>query len=478
MKFFKHAARTRLGLEELETRLALAPFHWSGLESPDFWDRDNWVEDAAPPNDGTADIYIGTLQQIAEYPKSTAQNVDLKSLHLYYDEIHFNTPFLTLDRSALTLRNGGTMTGGTLTPRIYQVDSTGGGDVRNITLAGGTFIWTHGEIIVGAQTPDFIVQEGASLHVNLGGGFLGRTVRLGDRLVNDGGTINIIGGPPAGSTFEFSNGYGLTNQRGTVTVSHDVSLTRDEGHAINLNNAVIVNYSGATVTMRDGTITSELPVNNSGTFQVLGEAQTAVVTIKNASPTGTSNLGFRQDAGLTRIEANGFNATLNVNEGYAVLQGALIGLASGTAFTPKLASANGDITFGNLGTGSVDVSVGDSTHVNTVFVLAPKTLVTIGTRTNVHWQYQKVGGTASHSKLEVQGAVTIAAANTHATISTVAGTPANGEQATVLTSTGVFTGTFATNAGIFTGGGWNGLADNPNKKYVFTATVGGGGGEE
>ncbi len=451
-------------LQQLESRWVPASFFWEGDVSSNFWLDGNWSGGVAPPNDGSADVTIvGTRGRIAE-PRITATNTNLNSLTMYEQ----NELSLTLDRSSLTLQNGGEMSS---VGSIRLEDSTGGWGIPGITLAGGTFRWTRGIINPGTKWQQaFTVLPGATLHITTGG-FL--SPMLGTMLVNIRGTINIVGSP--GGWFTFGNGQGLQNWGGAVTISYSVTLGRHLGGAPNFDNAYILNVDSGTMTWRDGKIASHLPVSNYGTFNVAAQTQSTLVEISNAS-SNTSNVGMEQSVfGSTLIDANAGNVSLRVDQGYRGFGGYLSARASGAGFIPSLVSDNGNIRLGSGGPGrSFLLTVGGEDHTNTAFVMfSAEVSFEAGTQVDWFWKNE------SYSRLEVQGALSIAAQDTTAGINTVEGRPNHGTRATVLTSTEAFTGTFARAESDYSFGWWIGAAENPDRRFVFTANdvagFGGGG---
>ncbi|BAZ29027.1 filamentous hemagglutinin family outer membrane protein [Cylindrospermum sp. NIES-4074] len=258
---------------------------------------------------------------------------------------------------------------------------------KNITLqpfTAGQNIIVNGAADTGATTLDLTTTDLAALADGFNSITIGRTNGSGIVDINTVAFKDPV-------KFQSPNGTGTINANG-VTGENNASITFDgktnlngnvttNNSAINFEKAVTLNNANLTLNAGNGDITFKDTVAGTTSNLTLDAAKTNVA---NNISTGTGNLAFNSQVNLTGANAKTFTSTGDITFGNIVTGTSDLTLAAAntnvannintgklqfdgqvklTGATPKTFTSTGEITFKNTVTGSSDLTL-NATKIN------------------------------------------------------------------------------------------------------------------
>jgi autotransporter-associated beta strand protein len=351
----KSAALAMALLAGLPALASAATFTWDGGGGDNNWSTAaNWVGDAAPPNDGTADIVLAGSTRITP-------NVDaawnIKSLT-------FNgSSAFTLSGSDLTIQGSGVMTTAGITSNISTATET----INNNLILGTTQSWK--------------IPSGATAKLVINGDV---TSNVAFQALNAAGVIEVNG--VMGGTGNFSKDF-----NGTVVLNDANTLTGNPSNATAFNGTVLVGVNtpnGAPGAFGDSSAAILLGagVAGTGTVSVLTSAAVAVdraFTVRSTT-TGVNTITF----GGSTADTSTFSNTISLGSASAKANAITLTAATGgrVNFTGNLVRASGATgttdTVTKIGDGTVVLAGSANTYQGTTTV-SVGTLLVNGTLDNL-----------------------------------------------------------------------------------------------
>lgn len=341
----------------------------------------NWSTDPGPT--GTLVAYPGTAH---DYVIQAGHNVTIGA---------------NQTAVSISVRSGGTLTGGTFTvtsPLTIDLGGTLALAAAQLTMGTGGNVVNNGAITGTSGR----LNMGANTLTNNGSFTLstGRLTRSTGAVTNNG-SISFSGN---GQFTSSSSGVFTNGAAGTFSAAVAMTITLGTGNFVNNNTSASVNFgpstvglAGTTRSVGGFTTTGAVnPSNASGTITVTGNINGGTFTKSGA---GTINMG----AGLTHTftgifalgttgSVNGGSSTINVNVGGSAWTG------TGTIFTPNTSTVN----FG--GTAQTLSATGTQTFYNL-------TLSNSGVKT--------INTTTVSNILSMEGSATVSAAPTYGASATL-----------------------------------------------------------
>jgi hypothetical protein len=405
--------RVFLQLEQLETRVTPTAFVWTNAGANNTWENGaNWSGGNGTNYPGSG----GSTSDTAEFNSDHVASVTMSNAGLTIATLTINnyTGTITLNQP-LSVNTGGSMNSGTI---VQGAGSTG----YSLTISGGTFTWSGGNInyVAGQATTvgQLTISSGAEMDFTNAGA--GVTVHLGDNVTNNG-TLKLANT----STVELDNTPTITN-----TTSGKINIT-------------VTDHNGLTI---GGT--THVTIQNSGTIEKTTDSA-GWYDIFDAVNNKASTSVLQVDSGILSFSAGDPSSGYSVNQSAGVIQ--ISGGAELDAYASGLNQSGGTFRTNGTGTATLDtftasfnmtggtLQVGDGTPTIATLAVSGNWSWTSGT---VSLVYDESG--SAYSKISVTGTITVGAAGTTLTEQFV-GTGALPDSFNPITATGTINRVAATN---------------------------------